>query len=86
MDIHTRNIIRKQIENKDKNKLYELALKEEENLINTRKNVLEFIKYYPIYLCSDLINKDDLWLERNFRFLTAFYAGTQWLQMTGRIY
>ena len=33
-----------------------------------------------------LINKDDLWLERNFRFLTAFYAGTQWLQMTGRIY
>jgi hypothetical protein len=33
-----------------------------------------------------LINKDNYWLERNFRFLTAFYAGTQWLQMTGRIY
>lgn len=33
-----------------------------------------------------LINLDDYWLERNFRFLTSFYAGTQWLQMTGRIY
>lgn len=33
-----------------------------------------------------LINKDNYWLERNFRFLTAFYAGTQWLQMPGRIY
>lgn len=28
-----------------------------------------------------LINKNNDWLERNFRFLQAFYAGTQWLQM-----
>lgn len=42
--------------------------------------------YSPIQFSFYLINKDDAWLERNFRFLTAFYAGTQWLQMTGRIY
>lgn len=28
-----------------------------------------------------LINKNNYWLDRNFRFLQAFYAGTQWLQM-----
>lgn len=28
-----------------------------------------------------LINKNNYWLERNFRFLHAFYAGTQWLQL-----
>lgn len=28
-----------------------------------------------------LINKDNYWLDRNFRFLQAFYAGTQWLQL-----
>jgi len=28
-----------------------------------------------------LINKDTYWLDKNFRFLQAFYAGTQWLQM-----
>ena len=27
-----------------------------------------------------LINKDDYSLEKNFQFLQAFYAGTQWLQ------
>ena len=32
-----------------------------------------------------LINKTTEWLDRNFKFLHAFYAGTQWLQMTGRI-
>ena len=63
MDIHTRNVIRKQIENKDKTKLYELALKEEENLINTRNEVKKFIKYYPIYLLEQLKDKDDLWLN-----------------------
>lgn len=42
--------------------------------------------YGTIKFSFYLINKDDSWLERNFRFLTAFYAGTQWLQMTGRIY
>lgn len=30
-----------------------------------------------------LINKSVEWLERNFRFLHAFYAGTQWLSLTG---
>ena len=33
-----------------------------------------------------LINKSTEWLERNFRFLHAFYAGSQWLSLTGRIY
>ena len=28
-----------------------------------------------------LINKNDNWLERNFRFLHAFFAGTQWVQL-----
>jgi hypothetical protein len=27
-----------------------------------------------------LINKDNQWLERNFRFLHAFFGGTQWVQ------
>ena len=30
-----------------------------------------------------LINKSTDWLERNFKFLQAFYAGTQWLSLTG---
>jgi tRNA(Ile)-lysidine synthase len=63
MDIHTRNVIRKQIETLDKEKLYERALKEEEILINTRKEVKQFIKYYPIYLCKDLKGKNDLFLS-----------------------
>jgi hypothetical protein len=28
-----------------------------------------------------LINKDDYWLSRNFRFLHAFFAGTQWVHL-----
>lgn len=32
-----------------------------------------------------LINKDSAWLERNFKFLHAFYAGSQWLQLAGGI-
>ena len=28
-----------------------------------------------------LINKDDYWLKRNFMFLHAFFAGTQWVHM-----
>lgn len=63
MDIHTRNIIRKQIGNQDKSKLYELALKEEDKLIKTRNDVKQFIKYYPIYLLDLLKDKDDLWLN-----------------------
>lgn len=30
-----------------------------------------------------LINKDDYWLHKNFQFLHAFFAGTQWLQLPG---
>lgn len=30
-----------------------------------------------------LINKDDYWLHKNFQFLHAFFAGTQWLQLQG---
>jgi hypothetical protein len=30
-----------------------------------------------------LINKDDSWLHKNFQFLHAFFAGTQWLQLPG---
>lgn len=63
MDIHTRNIIRKKIEKMDKEKLYQEALKEEEKLIETRKNVKEFIKYYPVYTTTLLKEKDDLWLR-----------------------
>ena len=30
-----------------------------------------------------LINKNDYWLHKNFQFLHAFFAGTQWLQLPG---
>jgi hypothetical protein len=30
-----------------------------------------------------LVNKDDHWLHKNFQFLHAFFAGTQWLQLPG---
>ena len=63
MDIHPRNVIRKQMVKMDKDKLYEEALKEEEKLIETRKNVKEYIKYYPIYLSSFLKEQEDLWLS-----------------------
>ena len=62
MDIHPRNVIRKKIALMDKEKLYTKALEEENNLINTRKEVKEFIKYYPRYLTSMLKEKNDLWL------------------------
>ena len=63
MDIHTRNIIRKKIANEDKEKLYLKAIEEENKLINTRKEVKEFIKFYPIYPISLLVEKDDMWLN-----------------------
>lgn len=37
--------------------------------------------YDEISFSFYLINKNNEWLERNFKFLHAFYAGTQWLQM-----
>lgn len=63
MDIHTRNIIRKNLLNMDKEEIYQKALKEEDNLIKTRQSVKRFIKFYPVYLVSDLKEKDDLWLS-----------------------
>ena len=63
MDIHTRNIIRKKIANEDKEKLYLKAIEEENKLINTRKEVKEFIKFYPVYPISLLVEKDDMWLN-----------------------
>lgn len=62
MDIHLRNIIRKNLKNSNKEEIYQLALKEEDNLIQTRNNVKEYLKYYPISLISHLKEKDDFWL------------------------
>jgi len=63
MDIHSRNVIRKKLATMDKNKVYKEALKEEDKLIKTRKEVKEYIKYYPTYLVSDLKTKDDFFLK-----------------------
>ena len=63
MDIHPRNVIRKQVATMDKEKLYKEALDAEEKLIETRKNVKEYIRYYPVYLTTYLKEKDDLWLS-----------------------
>lgn len=63
LDITPRNIIRKQLESMDKNAIFNEAIEYEKDLIETRKSVLEYIKYYPIYLVKDLINKDDRWLQ-----------------------
>ena len=63
MDIHTRNIIRKKIEFLDKENLYKQAIEEEEKLIHTRKEVKEFIKFYPTYPIELLKGKDDFWLS-----------------------
>lgn len=62
MDIHPRNVIRKKLLTMDKNEVYLKALEEEKNLINTRNEVKEFIRYYPKYLVSMLKDKNDLWL------------------------
>lgn len=63
MDIHTRNIIRKKISNLDKEAIYQNAIEEEENLIKIRKEVKEFIKYYPVFLINSLKEKNDIWLH-----------------------
>ncbi len=62
MDIHPRNVIRKKLKNMDKNEVYKEAVKEESKLIDTRKNVKEFLRFYPIYTCDLLKDKDDFWL------------------------
>ena len=63
MDIHTRNIIRKRIADMDKEVIYKQAIFEEEKLVNIRKEVQEFLKYYPVYLTNVLKEKDDMWLH-----------------------
>jgi hypothetical protein len=40
--------------------------------------------YETIQVEFYLINRDTSWLKKNFQFLHAFYAGTQWVHMTGR--
>lgn len=48
------------------------------------ENVLKS-RYKSIQIKFNLINKDDIWLSKNFEFLQAFFAGTQWLMMTGGV-
>ena len=62
LDIHPRNVIRKKLENVDKNEIFEMALKDEFILSQTRKEVKDYIRYYPIYLINDLKDKNDTWL------------------------
>lgn len=63
MDIYPRNKIRMKIANMDKQHIYNQALLEEEILIETRKKVKEYIKYYPIYLSKYLKEQNDLFLS-----------------------
>lgn len=63
MDITPRNIIRKSLNYIDKNEVFKEAIEVENQLISTRKEVKEFIKYYPLYLCDLLKDKSDLWLQ-----------------------
>lgn len=60
--VHPRNVIRKNLVNANKEMLLKQALKDEEKLINTRNDVKDFIKFYPVYTISLLSEKDDLWL------------------------
>lgn len=62
MDIHPRNVIRKKLESMDKEAVYKAAMDDENLLIETRKNVKEFIKYYPAFTIEMLMDKSDLWL------------------------
>ena len=63
MDITPRNIIRKELKNVDKNAVFNEAINAENQLIDTRNEVKEFIKYYPLYVCELLKNKSDIWLQ-----------------------
>ena len=63
MDIHPRNVIRKKLATLDKNIVFEDALKHEKILIETRKNVKEFIRFYPVFSIDLLKDKQDLWLS-----------------------
>ena len=62
MDIHPRNVIRKKLETMDKNEVFNMAITEEKLLKSTRKEVKDFLKYYPLYLCENLKDKSDLFL------------------------
>lgn len=62
-DITPRNIIRKELKNKDKEAIYQEALQADKLLKETRKKVKEFIKFYPVYTISLLKDKDDLFLS-----------------------
>ena len=62
LDIHPRNVIRKKIVQMDKNALFKQALDDENELINTRKEVQEFIRYYPLFQVNMLQDKSDTWL------------------------
>ena len=62
MDIHPRNVIRKKLESMDKDEVFANALKEEQVLKDTRKQVKEYLRYYPKYLTIHLKDKSDLFL------------------------
>lgn len=63
LDITPRNVIRRQLLTKDKNEVLKQALAKESELIETRKKVKQFIKFYPVYLVDDLKDKDDMFLQ-----------------------
>ena len=63
MDITIRNVIRRELLSQDKNKIFNEAISEEKQLIEKRKQVKEFIKFYPIYLVDMLKEKDDMFLQ-----------------------
>ncbi len=62
MDNHPRNVIRKKLKNMDKELVYQAALTEEQELMETRRNVKEFLRFYPVYTLDLLKDKSDLWL------------------------
>lgn len=62
MDIHPRNVIRKKLEEMDKDEVFANALKEEQILKDTRKEVKEYLRYFPKYLIAHLKDKSDLFL------------------------
>lgn len=61
--IYPRNVIRKQISNQDKNKLFLEALAEENKLIEINKEVLLFIKANKYYKIVDLTDKNNTFLQ-----------------------
>ena len=61
-DIHPRNRIRKKLATMDKEKVYSEAILADRNLQIKRKEVKEFLKYYPVYTIELLKDKDDIFL------------------------